>query len=568
MKIKTIVKLMGLTTPFILTTACSTHTPKWQEESKDYEKENQKFKDLRGQMHPDDLRVVEFNSGYYVDKTPIPIIKDKKELPTIFYKKIDMFTPDPLKFSEFSAEVFKKTGLMIKFIDNSSPSLDNDKSKVNAAVAAMNNFNTPANLAVPPSSTAPYIQTPFGAQNPQQANTIIDVNNVTAEGPESIILDFNGNLKDLLDYVAVKKNLKWKYDVTTGKVFFYPFETQTFTIFAVAEDINMNSTITTDTSNDSSASSNGSSSSDTTAKNQNKQEIVFKQEQKYWEDVSTTIKGMLSADGRVNLNKTQGKVTVTDNDYNISQIKNYVDDLNKDAYKQVTIDFKIVNLKLDDKRDIGINMNIINDKLSLGFGNAAITAENGLNALSWKNGSGDSILLNVLDSLGQVKVDTNISVVTANNMPVPVQVTQNQAYIKERSIESTSNSNNNTDPIETITTDTVSQGVTATITPKAIGQNILLNYSMNLAVIDSLETAPGDSKIQLPITSTKNFVQRLTLRNGEAKVIAAFEKTDTKTGSTHPLNVNLWFLGGQETMTKQKEIILLVATPYISTMKQ
>ncbi len=552
MKTKLLVQMMGLTLTPIFITACSTHTPKWQEENKDYHKTTQEYRDAKSQMRPNEVRYVEFNSGYYVDKTPIQIIKDKKNLPSIFYKELEMFSPNPISLNDFAAEVFQKSTVSIKFIDNRTQNTNprGNNNRTNTA--------SEASAYVPP----PFPEVVTGGNTTDNiATSIVEIDKARAETDADISLDYKGELRGLLDFVAVKKNLKWKYDVTTNKVFFYPLETETMTVFAVAEDINLKSTVTTDTS---SGNSSSSSDSESEASSKNKQEITFNQEQKYWDDVTKTVETMLSTEGRVSFNKTQGKVTVTDNDYTLSQIKSYIDNLNSDAYKQVTIDFKIVNLKLDDARDLGVNMNFINDRLNFNFGNGAITADNAFGSIAWTKGN-DKILFNVLDTLGTVKVDTNISVVTANNMPVPVQVTQNQAYIKERRIESGST---DSAPIEEVTTDTVSQGVTATITPKAMGQNVLLNYSMNLSVIDSLETAPGDTKIQLPITSTKNFVQRLTVRNGESKVIAAFEKTDSKTGSKHPFNPSLWFIGGQETFSKEKEIILLIATPYISTLSQ
>jgi MSHA biogenesis protein MshL len=548
MKINLIVKMLGMTVP-VLISACSTHTPKWQEENKDIEKLGKKFEDYRSKMKPDEVRFVEFNEGYYVDKTPIQIIKDKKNLPTVFYKDVEIYTQKPITLNNLAGEIFKQSNLSLKFIDNRGT--PDEKTEQNSVESQSNSYVPPPFPEVDPAASANNIPT-----------SIVEVENNDLETEANIIIDYNGELRGLLDYIAVKKSLKWRYDSTTNKVFFYPFETETFTVFAVTENIAMNSTITTNTAAQNSSSSEGSNSESGTT---NEQEITFEQSQNYWDDVSTTVKNMLSSEGKVSFNKTQGKVTVTDNDYTLSQVKNYLTELNSDAYKQITVDFKIVNLKLDDARDLGLNMNVINDKLSLSFGVNALTAENAFNTIGWKNGKGDSALLNILDSYGTVKVDTNISVVTVNNMPVPVQVTQNQAYIKERKIESGST---DSAPIEEIVTDTISQGVTATITPKAIGQNILLSYSMNLSVIDELATAPGDTKIQLPITSTKNFVQKLTIRNGEAKVVAAFEKVDSKSGSTHPLNSSLWFLGGQETFSKQKEIILLIATPYISTVNE
>ena len=549
MKTKLLVQMMGLSTPLLMA-ACSTHTPKWQEENEAYHKSVQDANDSKAQMTPKDVSYVEFNSGYYVDKTPIQIIKNQKNLPSIFYKNIDMFSPNPISLRDLAGDVYKKAAVSIKFIDNRTLATDDTKK------AASNSVESTGYIAPP----FPEVATGVVAANPNQTS-IVEINKNKVETDADIIVDYKGELKGLLDYVAVKKNLKWKFDAEANKIFFYPLETETLVVFAVAEDIKMKSTVTTNTSSGNSSSTEGSSND---AKSANEQEITFDQDQKYWEDVTKTVQSMLSTEGRVSFNKTQGKVTITDNDYTLSQIRGYVANLNDDAFKQVTVDFKIVNLKLDDSRDLGVNMNFINDKLSFNLGNGAITADNAFGNISWANGN-DKVLLNILDKLGTVKVDTNISVVTANNMPVPVQVTQNQAYIKERKIESGSTDSN---PVEEVTTDTVSQGVTATITPKAMGQNILLNYSMNLSVIDSLETAPGDTKIQLPITSTKNFVQRLTMRNGESKVIAAFEKTDSKTGSKHPLNPSLWFIGGQETFSKEKEIILLIATPYISTVSQ
>lgn len=544
MKINLIVKMLGLTAPVLLS-ACSTHTPKWKEENNEVEKTNKRFDDYRSKMKPDEVRLVEFNDGFYVDKTPIQIIKDKKDLPTIFYKKVEIYTNKPMTLQNLAGEIFKQTNLSLKFIDN--------------------RLMNPDGATASSSAEENYLPPPFpevSAATSSIPTTIIEQENTYLENEGNVIIDYNGELRGLLDYIAVKKNLKWRYDATLNKVFLYPFETETFTVFAVAEDINLNSTITTNTTSQNSTNSEGSNSEAGTT---NEQEITFAQEQKYWEDVALTVQQMLSSQGKVSFNKTQGKVTVTDNDYNLLQIKNYLTELNSDAYKQITVDFKIVNLKIDDSRDIGVNLNVINDKLSFNLGASAITSANAFNSISFDSGSGDKALLNILDSFGTVKVDTNISVVTVNNMPVPIQVTQNQAYIKERRIESGST---DASPIEEVITDTVSQGVTATITPKAIGQNVLLSYSMNLSVIDDLATAPGDSKIQLPITSTKNFVQKLTLRNGEAKVIAAFEKIDSKIGSKHPLNSSLWLLGGQETFMKEKEIILLIATPYISTLNQ
>ena len=42
----------------------------------------------------------------------------------------------------------------------------------------------------------------------------------------------------------------------------------------------------------------------------------------------------------------------------------------------------------------------------------------------------------------------------------------------------------------------------------------------------------------------------------------AFQKQDTKTATQGPFSDTLWFLGGQEGYSTNKEIVVITATPY------
>ena len=531
-----LVKVLSLS-PIALLPACSgMHTKKWEDANDEYRATEMEMTLKSQDMKPKEMSYFELKDTSYVDTNPIKVLKSISDLPQNFYQPIEMYSSDPIELNQLASEIFKQAGIVIQFIKNDKPSKQQ---------LAKDNVADDSQVA-----------NPFNTDNQFQEST-----NTTAKISESeILVDFSGDVKGLLDYIGIKKNLKWKFDERSQRIYFYPFETETFTIFAVSEDISIKSSIST---KNNSSTSGGGGGSESDSKSDNSQDIEFKQEQKYWEDVKETVTGMLSSEGRANFNKTQGKITITDNDFNIQMVGDYIANLNEDAYKQVTVDFKIVNLKLDDNRDISVDMNFINGQLSTAFDNNNPVSV--LGSLAFKSKSGKSnILFNVLDELGKAKVETDISVLTVNNLPVPIQVSKSTAYISD--VETNSSSEGSDNLGTSYTTDIVSEGITATITPKAIGQNVLLNYSMNLSVLDSLETAEGG--VQLPITSNKNFVQRTTLRNGESRVIAAFEKTDTKIGSKHPLTQKLWFLGGGESMSKQKEIILLIATPYISTVKE
>lgn len=553
-KLSNMSKLLGLSVPVVLAGCASGHTTKYNDQSKYSEEKSHDYKDLRAQMKPTDP-LVKNSTGFYVDKTPIKIVKDKKDLPALFYKNIDFYSPTPVTYNDFSAEIFKKSGLQINFV-NLTDTVAKPAQGQLAVAGGMPQGNLP-----------PMLQQQLNSQLNQIP---MEEDAPVKEDETNLILNYAGDLKGLFDYVAVKKNLKWKWDQSSNKVFFYPLDTETFVVFAIAENISLSSTVTTDVSNESGGSGGGSGGGGgggdkSKSSSKNNQKITYDQTQTYWDEVQKTITGMVSSKGTISFNAVQGKVTVTDNDFNIAKVKQYISELNADAFKQVTIDINMVNLKLNDNRNLGISLNFINGRLSLLTGQGASTAANQFTGIGYTGDKGKA-LLNVLDQFGQTTVEANISVVTSNNIPAPVQVTKNRAYIKQTSIQQSGNLTGGN--LQQIETNTISEGITAQLTPKVFGQNVMLNYSMNLSVIDDLAQAPGDSLVQLPLTSTKNFVQRLTLRNGEPKVIAAFERSDGTNSSKHPFNPSLWLLGGSEIVDKTKEIVLIVATPYITTLQQ
>jgi type IVB pilus formation R64 PilN family outer membrane protein len=557
MRFKKTAVAMSLLLSVALSGCSSTHTPKWNEIDQDTNDGANEILSLKEDIIPKDNRFTEVINGFYIDESPIQIVRNSRnDLPVDFYKHIEMYEEEPIILNQFSTNVFISTGMKTEFINNTNSSTEDTQSitEETEEVAPILDFNDQLGG--------------LGALGGGVNTVIEEVNLATPEEENTITIDYSGDLKGLFDQVSVKKNLKWKYDSVSNKVYFYKYETETFVLFGLSEEIETASSVTTNSSTESDGEDQGGSTT------KNEQTIKFKSEQKYWTEVQETVSSMISGDGRVSFNKTQGKITIIDNDYTLSTVRKYVSDLNYETNKQVTLEIKIVNLKITDERNLGINLTHLNDSigssisesLTLGLGNAANSVSNSNNTLKWMNSTGNETLaINALDSYGTVKIDTSFSTMTMNNMPVPIQVTKNQSYISDVQVQEGSTDGGT--PLQETKTDTISGGITLMVTPKAVGQNINLNYSMNLSVIDDLAEAPGGSGIQLPLTSTKNFVQRVSIKNGQPTVIAAFEKTDSKNGSTHPLNKNLWFLGGSETFEKEKELLLIMITPYITVIK-
>ncbi len=520
----------------------STHSEKYNEQKEDSQRTMVDFEKAKEDLAPKEKPLSRIVNDFYVDVAPMEIIQeDKNDLPSIFHHEFTVYAKDPMKLEDLAAEIYGRTGLSLDFINNEKV-VENDGSESTEE----DDFES---------------QTPY--YNPSSEGDIEEIiyeDERVEEKEDTLYIDHSGSLKQLLDFVAIKKGVKWKFDQSTSKIFVYKYDTRTFTIVGFGEEIEKKSKITTSMEGDQSSDSGQGSSSTT-----NEQSISLTAKDDYWESVKGTINSMVSEKGKVSFNDSQSKIIITDNDFVLADVDRIVKDLNHDAFKEVTLKVQVVSLTMTDKRDLSASLNIqgINDKISLSVGKSMDNLTSSENLISFTDGT-TSAFMQIFDSLGSATVENSIDAITLNNMPIPVQLTKNQSYISE--ITTTEDSDTGDEETEA-TVDQVSEGITMTVTPKAIGQNILLDYSLNLSTIDSIEEAPGDVKIQLPITSTKNFVQRASLKNGIPRVIATVERSLETNSSSHPFNENLWFVGGSEGVSTQKEVLMVVVTPYITDLK-
>lgn len=537
--------MVGASVALAMTGCATTHTEKWNEADRSAELNIAKFEDSQSKVAPKDRPLTRIIDEFYVDTTPMVIIKeDKSSLPSVFHKKLTIFTDEPIKLKDLAADIYNRTGLTTDFINNEKI-LEETDVEADKSIEPVD-YKAPSSLFDPSQSL--------------QQEEILYEDEKPQEEDDSIYIDHDGTLKELLDYVAVKKGLKWKYDQASNKIFVYKFDTRTFTIIGFGDKIKKQSSITTQMSS-SSESSTGEGSSSTS----NEQSIAIDSETNYWNSVKESVSSIVSLKGKVTFNDVQGKIVVTDNDFVLANIESLVKDLNKDAFREVALNIQVVNITITDSRNINASLNIkgINDKLSYNFGDTVDLINPVDNGFTFGDGK-TSAMLSLLDKIGKATIENTVDVITLNNMPIPIQLTQNRSYIEKISVEEDNNGQTTTQ----VDVGIVSEGITMTATPKAIGQNILLDYSLNLSAIDSIQTAPGDTAVQLPITSTKNFVQRSSLRNGIPRVIATVERKLGSTSSEHPLNENLWLLGGSEGVKSKRDVLMVIVTPYITDLTQ
>jgi type IVB pilus formation R64 PilN family outer membrane protein len=529
----------AILTSLAISGCSSTHTMKFD----DTQQKNKKIVEHDFEKHLKTLNptideIGEERQGFFVNKNNFYLEKKQStNYPLAFRKNIAYTMEEEDSSSEFAASLFKMTGIQVEFVIDAASSSDSNTgfSDITSLVSGNNS-----------SDSAGVYFTPDGDDSggkPSSGNTLKS-------------FQFEGSFKELLDYVSIVNDLKWQYDENAEKVFFHETTIETFYVYEQNLGIKSKSKISTTSSGDAGDSSSG-----------NTQSVEFTKEEDAWEDIEKTIDTMLSSKGKVSFNRRQGTVMVQDNDYVLSKIRNYVQDVNDESTRTIDVNISILNVKLNDSNSMGINWSYVNNNLTssllgsfdgtLGLG-TAVAGKYGGNLLNISSDKGVNALIGMLGSVGSVSIESSTGFQTLNNNPVSFQVTQNQDYISEIKKDIAAQSDRETFTAET---EEAKDGLTLTLTPRIIGEEVLIDYSMSLTVFDGFAESPIEN-LQLTKTSNKNFNQSVIQSNGQTKVIMAFQKESKNTKSQAPFSDTVWMLGGNEEYSAQKEIVVITSTPY------
>lgn len=528
----------------ILITGCAgmTNTKKWDDikTSAEYQSSDNFNRNLEI-MKPKENNMDHVKDEFFVSYTTLDIIKNNRNnLPKMFYEKTSVKRDEEVKEKDLPEILYKDFGLVAEYVNQKKGGSENSLE------------NSSENNEIPSE-----ILEQTGEEN--GLDSLFSSTEENSED-ETVEYDYTGDLKGLLDYLTVSMDKKWEYDNETGKVYIYKYNTETFSLVQTKENIRKSTSVSTN--NGGSEGADGGGSSGTT------QSIEFNTELNFWEDLQKNIENMLSEDANASFDPTDGTIVITDSDYVLSSVRKYVNKINENASKQVAIDVQIMNVKLNDSSEFGVNWNAINQSISnsilgsniqAGFDIGSTATSLGNNLSITNTTTGMSALFHALNEFSTFKTENNVSAMTMNNKPVPIQVTTDTSYIESITTE---DATDNTGASTSTEIGVVKEGITMTVTPKVNKQNIILEYSVNLAVLDRLESV-GTQGLQTPIVSSKNFTQRIMAKNGQPMIVAAFSKENSNSGKKSPFGENLWFLGGNEETAKNSERILIIVTPYI-----
>ncbi len=401
---------------------------------------------------------------------------------------------------------------------------------------------------------------PVTASLPTTANTV------------QLPLSFSGDLADYLNQITSTLGINWEYSTTHGEIHFHRNITRIFTLMIPVGTVSYGDTMnsggggtTTGAASSSSAQSSGGATSSVAA--------TFNA----WDSVLDTLKTLVSPGGRYAASKASGTLTVTDTRDVLDHVANWIRHENAALMTQVSVDVREITVQLNDQSQIGLDLNLVYQKLNASTGAAnwafkfgapstltdASAGSVGFNLTKpdsrWV---GSSIATQALNSFGQVVSDNTETIVTKNRVPGRKQTVTEQAYLASTTPATGGGVSGGTG-VPGLTPGLITYGNNLTVIP-IIGENNTVSLELfdaqsSLLGISAVSTGSGSTlqQINTPTLARQKISGTYVIGQGETLVIVG------SSGSVWTSNEAYGITGASNTGKRIKTMQVLLVTPRI-----
>ncbi|VVE04910.1 Outer membrane lipoprotein BfpB [Pandoraea pneumonica] len=442
--------------------------------------------------------------------------------------------------------------------------------------------------------------------------------NCTESGEPAVPLHYNGTLSGLLDAIAHRSGTHWSY--RDGVVQFSRYITRSFQIKMMPGS----STITASVGKKSemqadrgaSGGSGGGGSAGGVKLDFNADAKVSTESRlDYWADLVKTVSDMLTDGGRVTPSVVTSSLVVTDTAEVMERVKRYIDAENAVLGRQVKLRVQVYSVTLEENSAAGIDWNLVYESAS-GFvaglggpalGGALMSRKGGLSVSKIPRGvlAGSTAFIKALSQQGRVSTVIDTTVVTLNNQPAPVAVTQNQGFVAETKMTP---GNFGGQAVVTAEQSVLTTGFVMNLLPTLMdNRSVMLQVQIDMSDLKKLEKinlrtgkeAPSGSDaggkgsggtsvgvdgkgvrvavdgskdeddksrhddglgvgtfMQLPLTASIQTMQRASLKSGDTLVLSGFRRKDD---STDRDGIFAYEGGTKEARQRVNEVVIVIS---------
>ena len=380
--------------------------------------------------------------------------------------------------------------------------------------------------------------------------------------PEKMLVSYRGPLSGLLDEVASRFGMWWKYE--KNEIHFYKFITKTFVLYSLPTQQTLSNNI-------------GGSSTDSGGGGSSSLSLSSSASLELWQNIETSIKSMISEDAKLSIDSANGTISLTATPSDVKNVARYINEQNARLSRQVAISVKVLQVNISDSDSFGLDF-------GAGYkGDIDKLGPTTVGILSPATGIADDVTKNLTMQIFPGNWDVNASiqaiskknntniitsgtVTTMNNKPAPIQVVKKQNYISE--ITKT-NSGGDGDSYDLSTeTETIETGFTMSVLPRILEHGRLM-LMFNLTLSDLLElqkvdlATEGGEYIQNPVIESRGFSQEVALKSGESLVLTGYERVENSANKTGLGSAENSLLGGGAEAKKVRSVLVIILTPVV-----
>ncbi|WP_353192708.1 secretin N-terminal domain-containing protein [Pandoraea pnomenusa] len=533
------------------------------------------------------IRAIEHVDGAWLSRKSVAV-NATVALPEFFQRNVRFSTGTPLPMSVLLAQVARGNGLTVRIA-----------SDVACEGGASRNGDGG----------------PDGRRGPGgvgRGTSVFQIN-CSASGEPAVPLQYNGPLAGLLDAIAQRSGTHWTY--RDGVVHFARYVTQTFQIKMMPGSSSYTASVgkasKMKADRGASGGSGGSSSGGVDLSFNADANVSVESELDYWRDLVKTVGDMLSPGGRVTPSVVTSSLVVTDTADVMARVARYIESENAVLGRQVKLRVQVYSVDLTERSAAGIDWNLVYQSASglvakLGgpaLSGALMGDRGGLSVTKIPNGrlAGSTAFFKALSQQGRVSTVIDTTVVTLNNQPAPVAVTQNQGFVAQTKMTP---GNYGGQAIVTAEQSVLTTGFVMNLLPTLMdNRSVMLQVQIDMSDLKKLEKinlrtgkesdSGGDGKpsvnvntgdgkgpqvdvdggkgddrdrsddglgigtfMQLPLTASLQTMQRASLKSGDTLVLSGFRRKDN---STDRDGIYAYEGGTKEAHQRVNEVVILIS---------
>lgn len=390
-----------------------------------------------------------------------------------------------------------------------------------------------------------------------------DANSFTTK---PVTLNYQGTLKGLLDEIAARYDVSWRYLRENNSVVFFRYETRAISLplpqgkKKITASINLNG--------GGSGGGGGGGSGGGGASVSGNVSVDQDQTVNPWVSVMQGIRSILGTkkEDRANSSATAstgndssiivdgtngyavanpelGIVTVTARPEYMNRVNAYLESVSRRFARNILIDVTVYSVTLDDSAAAGVSANLMLDLFKSRSGSNRLsivsaqqvtpTGTPGQIIFDRANSNGTlssaQVVIDTLSQLGKVSLRTQGQVIALNGQPAPFQNAQEIGYVSQVQTSLVANAGAQT----TTTTNTKIVGFTANFLPMVYEDNrILLQYQIQISNLLKMDQIPsGDGYVQLPQIATQSMQQQAFVKDGQSIMLFGFDQNRAQDNS-------------------------------------